>query len=430
MRSVGVSLLVILSFLVWPSCQWVNPTAPSGSFLYVSASPPTISAGGATSMVTVIGYDAWGDPLKDRTIVYFTASLGSVDPSAEMKNGRASATFKSGSQSGIAQVYVSSGLATVTPSPLEITVGISALTKLTIRANPASLPPGGGRAQILVDAFDKNGNGLADIPVLLSTDAGTLDSGGNILATNELGRAADWLTTNKEANVKATSGSLSETVKISVGVNKAPKADFVYSPSSPKVSDMVNFNAANSSDEDGTIVSYDWDFGNGHTGTGVQTSCQYSAAATYKVTLVVKDNLGATASARQDVVVKGNESPTARFTYSPLSPKVGDTVYFNASASTDPDGSIVSYAWDFGDGYAASDVQATHQFAAAKAYSVTLVVRDNLGAAGVTSQTVTVAATAGEALMSGKSQLPEEMRIALPSKEEKGWETERVFIKK
>jgi PKD repeat protein len=430
MRAVWVFFLIILSFLVWPSCQWVNPTAPSGSSLFVSASPTTIAAGGAASLVTVIGYDAWGDPLKDRTIVYFTAGLGSIDLTAEMRNGRATATFKSGSQSGIAQVYVSSGLATVTPSPLEITVGISALAKLTIRANPASLPPGGGRAQILVDAFDKNGNGLADIPVLLSTDAGTLDSGGNTLTTNELGRVGDWLTTNKEANVKASSGSLSETVKISVAVNKAPKADFVYSPSSPKVNDMVNFNAANSSDEDGTIVRYDWDFGNGHTGTGVQTSCQYSAAATYKVTLVVQDNLGATASTRQDVAVKGNESPTAKFTFSPLSPKVGDTVYFNASASTDPDGFIVSYNWDFGDGQTASDVQATHQFAAAKSYSVTLVVKDNLGATGTTSQTVTVTATAGEALLSGQPQLPEDIARILPSKEEKGWETERIFIKK
>jgi hypothetical protein len=61
---------------------------------------------------------------------------------------------------------------------------------------------------------------------------------------------------------------------------------------------------------------------------------------------------------------------------------------------------------------------------------VTLVVKDNLGATGTTSQTVTVAATAGEALMSGQPQPPEEITITLPLKEGKGWETERIFIKK
>jgi PKD repeat protein len=73
------------------------------------------------------------------------------------------------------------------------------------------------------------------------------------------------------------------------------------------------------------------------------------------------------------------QPPTAAFTYSPSKPLVGQTVLFNASASYDPDGTIVSYSWDFGDGTTGSGKTVTHKYAKAGKYTVKLTVTDDDG---------------------------------------------------
>lgn len=82
-----------------------------------------------------------------------------------------------------------------------------------------------------------------------------------------------------------------------------------------------------------------------------------------------------------------NQPPVAAFTAS----SQGLTASFDASGSTDPDGSIASYAWDFGDNSAAgSGVKPQHTYAAAGAYQVTLTVKDGANAEGTVTQPVTV----------------------------------------
>ncbi len=82
----------------------------------------------------------------------------------------------------------------------------------------------------------------------------------------------------------------------------------------------------------------------------------------------------------------GNNPPAASFSYS--CPDLSCS--FDASASSDSDGSIVSYAWDFGDGATASGVNASHNYAAGGSYSVTLTVTDDAGAISNSTQTVSV----------------------------------------
>jgi PKD repeat protein len=87
--------------------------------------------------------------------------------------------------------------------------------------------------------------------------------------------------------------------------------------------------------------------------------------------------------------------PTAKFTFGPAAPTAFNDVFFDASASTTPVGSITSYAWNFGDGSSATGVSPTHRFAGAATYHVVLTVTDNNGLTGSTSTDVSVTASAG-----------------------------------
>jgi N-acetylglucosamine-6-sulfatase len=150
-----------------------------------------------------------------------------------------------------------------------------------------------------------------------------------------------------------------------------------------------NFDASGSGDLDGTIASYDWDFGDGTTGSGVTASHTYAAASTYTATLTVTDDQGATAT--DAVVATGtaaNLPPTAAFTSA--CPDLSCS--FDGGASSDPDGVIAAYKWDFGDGTMSTVAAPSHDYAAAGTYTVALQVTDNRGATDTATATVSVTA--------------------------------------
>ncbi len=167
--------------------------------------------------------------------------------------------------------------------------------------------------------------------------------------------------------------------------NQAPTASFA-----PSCVDLdCTFDGSGSSDPDGTIASYAWDFGDGDAGTGANPTHTYAAGGTYDVTLTVTDDGGATGTDTQQVTVTAtNQAPTASFT-------AGCTdlnCSFDGAGSTDPDGTIASYAWDFGDGNNGIGINPMHTYAAAATYSVTLTVTDDGGATGTDTQQVTATA--------------------------------------
>ena len=171
--------------------------------------------------------------------------------------------------------------------------------------------------------------------------------------------------------------------------NVAPVAQFTESSKTVYVNDEVTFDASTSYDPDGTIVSYVWDFGDGTTATGVIVSHTYPENGFYVVTLTVTDNDGATNSVSLTKVAMNNQ-PVALFTLAPDTINTGEHVAFDASASYDPDGTIVSYLWKFGDGTKGTGVTADHVFNGNGAYTVTLIVTDDDGATGSTTSIVTV----------------------------------------
>jgi len=87
-----------------------------------------------------------------------------------------------------------------------------------------------------------------------------------------------------------------------------------------------------------------------------------------------------------------NSPPTASFTAFPSSGAAPLSVSFDASLSYDPDGSIVSYEWDFTDGHFGTGETTTHAFGTAGTYSVKLTVTDNEGASDSVTHSITVTA--------------------------------------
>ncbi|WP_143264661.1 PKD domain-containing protein [Arthrobacter sp. 49Tsu3.1M3] len=160
---------------------------------------------------------------------------------------------------------------------------------------------------------------------------------------------------------------------------------------------VASFDGSGSTDPDGTVAAYAWDFGDGTAaGTGATPFHAYAAAGTYQVKLTVTDDKGSTGSVTKPVTVTAaNQPPAAAFTSS-----AADLVAsFDGSGSSDPDGTVAAYAWDFGDGTAAgSGAKPAHTYAAAGTYQVKLTVTDDKGATASVTQAVSVTAAASPVL--------------------------------
>jgi len=91
-----------------------------------------------------------------------------------------------------------------------------------------------------------------------------------------------------------------------------------------------------------------------------------------------------------------NDPPTATFDASSGTVTVGETVQFDATASSDADGSVVGYEWTFGDGATASSSTTSHEYASAGAFEVTIAVTDDDGASATASRTITVEDDSGD----------------------------------
>jgi PKD repeat protein len=193
----------------------------------------------------------------------------------------------------------------------------------------------------------------------------------------------------------ATSQPFSETVV--VDSDQQPVASFTTTPSPGIVAPgaQVSFDGTGSSTPNAgaTITSYSWNWGDGSPdtiGSSPTATHTYSTPATYTVMLTVIDTTGMTDSITQVVTV--TTTPVAAFTPNAATVLAGSNVGFDGTGSSDPGGTISSYAWNFGDGSSATGSQPTHKYMNTGTFNVTLTVTDHFGKTSSVTHPITVIA--------------------------------------
>ncbi|MGB1388236.1 MAG: PKD domain-containing protein [Paracoccaceae bacterium] len=205
---------------------------------------------------------------------------------------------------------------------------------------------------------------------------GTLLDGANVAhAYDQSGQYQVMLTVTDD------SGVANSTARdfMQVDVNAPPEPRFTIPPRPLAVSELGTLDASGSTDADGQIISYLWNFGDGAMAEGQIVNYAWTKPGIYRITLTVVDDSG-TASARQVAVqdVRIDAAPVANAGADQY--VTASEVTFDGGGSLDTDGRITSWTWDFGDGTTASGQNVTHAYQSPGVYEVALVVVDDSGA--------------------------------------------------
>ena len=160
--------------------------------------------------------------------------------------------------------------------------------------------------------------------------------------------------------------------------NQPPVASFDLPKDVVEVNELLVLSGNLSFDEEGKLILYQWNFGDGSTEVGAVVAHRYGASGPYTITLTVSDEQGAQNAHAANLTV--NAPPAAFLDVSPGPYFAKADIAFSAALSRDSDGKIDSYAWQFGDGASASGPTAAHAYADSGSFTVLLTVVDNHGA--------------------------------------------------
>jgi len=187
--------------------------------------------------------------------------------------------------------------------------------------------------------------------------------------------------------------------------NSPPTAD-AGPDQTVQTGDTVQLDGSGSSDPDSDPLSYSWSFVSKPAGSAavfsdptiINPTFVADVAGDYILELRVGDGRGG--SDIDQVTITAHAPSTANFTYSPEQPTTWDTVQFT-DQSSDSDGTVVAWVWNFGDGGSSNEQNPTHRYRLPGTYPVTLEVTDNDGLNGTTVREVEVALGLGDVDGSG-----------------------------
>ena len=189
-------------------------------------------------------------------------------------------------------------------------------------------------------------------------------------------------------------GWVVDDVAVTVTSDAPPNNPPVANPGGPYTiqwNKPLTLDGSKSSDPDGDTLTYQWNFGDGSTGTGVKPIHTYTKSGAYTVTLIVNDGQVDSAAVTTTAMVNNN-TPVAN-AGGPYSAVASTAIKFDGSGSTDADGDSLSYQWDFGDGTKATGVSPTHTYQKPGNYTVSLVVNDGDLSSKPATTTATIVGT-------------------------------------
>jgi PKD repeat protein len=186
---------------------------------------------------------------------------------------------------------------------------------------------------------------------------------------------------NYTVSLKVTnSDGRTATAELTIYVNPAarPPTAVINGPGQGTEGEAVSFDGSGSTPGGGQIVRYEWDFGDGASGSGATVSHTYTRAGAYTVSLKVTNSGNLSASATHAIAIGPAAKPPKAIIDAPNRGQAGRSITFDGSHST-PGGQITSYAWDFGDGTTGSGATVSHAYASAGSYTVGLTVTSSTG---------------------------------------------------
>jgi len=180
---------------------------------------------------------------------------------------------------------------------------------------------------------------------------------------------------NITLTVKDVNGATNSTKLLVHVLNRAPTASFKASGKEGNATTQFNF-VPKVQDMDGTIVKFQWDFGDGTSSVSEAPVHKYKDDGIYNVTLVVFDDDGAPSEKVYWNIIIDNLPPVANLTADEVEAFTYELIHFT-SGSTDIDGTITNLTWNLGDGTILYGLTVTHEFKENKVYRVNLKVTDD-----------------------------------------------------
>lgn len=312
-----------LAQLAVSACDKMPLVAPTASTVTVTSGALVLPAGGSTEVSAFVA-ESGGTPVQNGTAVRFATNLGRVDPvEAQTRNGMAITTFHAGDVSGIADVRATSGAAggtastgngtgtttTTSTNVVQITIGAAAVESVTLRANPAFVPPRGGTVELIASVLSVAGRALSGVPVTFTTTEGTLSA--TRVISDESGDARTSLTTERTANVTASAGTKTSAAVTITRRDPPPVPSVTLAATAgaatPGIGQLWTFTATVAGTDANTLPQrYKWNFGddseavtNGNTTSHVYTTPLVRRVVTVEVTM----SSGETISAVTEIII-------------------------------------------------------------------------------------------------------------------------------
>jgi hypothetical protein len=423
-RWLATGVLAAISLTIG-ACQKVPLLAPQGSTITLTAGSTALSVNGTTDIIAIV-LEAAGTAPQDGTLVTFTTTLGSIQPSeARTSGGRVTVKFNAGTANGTAIISASSGAASASgANAARVAVGTAAVGSVRVSANPTQLPTTGGLSTITGTVIDINGNPLSSAPVTFSTTAGTLEQ--VAVSTDANGVATAVLRTTTAATVTVAVGAQAGS---STGGTTPPAAGAPAAPTTPTTtgtaSGSVTVNVTASPTLVITVpatltvglpaaftftvtaaangnpirdVTVDWGDGQSQS-LGVSTivvSHAYRSSGNFVVVGRVTDTAGNQATTSTSVTVT---PPALTLTITPPStlPSANLPATFTFAATAPTGDSIRNVSVDWGDGTPTQDlgaisgnVSVSHVFRSAGTFVINGTVTDVFGNSSKVSTSITV----------------------------------------